>query len=263
MTVRVEARDIVTETWSALRRESLLDDCVPELVERHVLSRLTFGRALSSLLCEAMDDGPVSAMNMASMLSAAYVEEPELVRAAATDLDAIVSRDAAVEGPLVPYLFFKGFKALQIYRLSNFYWRRGRVSLADYIRSRSSEAFAVDIHPSARIGSGIMFDHATGIVIGSRSFIEDGVTILQDVTIGALPGEAAAGAPHIAGGVLIGAGAKVLGHIDVGYGARIGAGSVVLDRVEPHTTVVGVPARATGRLRTGILPAESVDHIGG
>ncbi len=263
MTVQVGAREIATETWSALRREALMDDCVPELAERHVLSRMTFGMALSSLLCKAMDDGPVSAMNMASMLSDAYAEEPDLVLAAATDLEAIVSRDAAVQGPLVPYLFFKGFKALQIYRVSNFYWRRGRINLAEYIRSRISEAFAVDIHPSALIGSGIMFDHATGIVIGAKSFVEDGVTILQDVTIGALPGEEGAGSPHIAGGVLIGAGAKVLGPIDVGYGARIGAGSVVLDRVEPHTTVVGNPARATGKLRTGVLPAESVDHIGG
>ena len=144
-------------------------------------------------------------------------------------------------------LNLKGFHAIQAHRLANCLWQQNRKELARFVQSRTSEVFGVDIHPACKVGKGIMFDHATGIVIGETAVIEDNVSILQSVTLGGTGNEQGDRHPKIRAGVLIGAGAKVLGNIEVGEGARIGAGSVVLSNVPAHTTAVGVPAKIIGR----------------
>ena len=145
-----------------------------------------------------------------------------------------------------PFLFFKGFHALQAYRLAHWLWNEKRRHLALYLQTRVSDLFAVDIHPAARIGSGIMMDHATGIVIGETAVVEDNVSMLHAVTLGGTGKEAGDRHPKIRTGVLIGAGAKILGNIEIGKGARVAAGSVVLQNVPPCKTVAGVPAKVIG-----------------
>jgi len=165
----------------------------------------------------------------------------------AADLCAVQERDPAVEFFSTPLLYLKGFLALQSYRIAHWLWNQKREALAIYLQNQISVVFAVDIHPAARIGKGIMLDHATGIVIGETAIVEDDVSILQSVTLGGTGKESGDRHPKIRAGVMIGAGAKVLGNIEVGRGAKVGAGSVVLDHVPEHTTVAGVPAKVVGR----------------
>ncbi len=160
-------------------------------------------------------------------------------------------RDPACPDLLTPLLHFKGFQALQGHRVAHYLWHHDRPHLAKHLQSRMSEVFGVDIHPAATLGRRIMLDHATGIVIGETAIVEDDVSILQEVTLGGTGKEDGARHPRVHRGVMIGAGAKILGSIDVGEGAKVGAGSIVLAPVEPYTTVVGVPARPVGpRLKT-------------
>lgn len=159
-------------------------------------------------------------------------------------------------------LYFKGFHALQGYRIAHYYWTQERVQLALYLQSRISEKFAVDIHPAARIGKGIMFDHATSVVIGETAVVEDDFSMLHEVTLGGTGKVGGDRHPKIGRGVMIGAGAKVLGNIRVGEGAKVGAGSVVLDDVPPFTTVAGVPARSVSYPVHG-LPALDIADLEG
>ena len=159
---------------------------------------------------------------------------------------AVTDRDPACERFIEPILYFKGFHAIQTHRIAHAMWHAGRVDLALYLQSRSSEVFQTDIHPQARIGKGIFLDHATGLVVGSTAVIEDNVSLLQDVTLGGTGKEQGDRHPKIRRGVMIGAGAKILGNIEVGHCARIAAGSVVLKPVPHNTTVAGVPARVVG-----------------
>jgi serine O-acetyltransferase len=159
----------------------------------------------------------------------------------------------------MPLLYYKGYHALQSHRVAHWLWQHDRHPLAWYIQNQMSTTFGVDIHPAARIGCGIMLDHATGLVVGETSVIEDDVTILQGVTLGGTGKDVGDRHPKIRRGVLIGAGAKVIGNIEVGEGAKVGAGSVVLKAVPPHVTVAGVPAEIVGRPK-GEQPALDVDH---
>ena len=157
------------------------------------------------------------------------------------------------------FLFLKGFHAIQSYRVAHYYWTTGRESLALFLQGRISQVLAVDIHPAARIGRGILIDHATSVVIGETAVVEDNVSMLHEVTLGGTGKETGDRHPKVRRGVLIAAGAKILGNIEIGEGAKIGAGSVVLDDVPPHTTAVGVPARIVGRPETE-QPALDMDH---
>jgi serine O-acetyltransferase len=177
----------------------------------------------------------------------------------AHDIKAVKDRDPAADSYLTVILNLKGFHAIQAHRLANCLWQQNRKELARFIQSRTSEVFGVDIHPACKVGHGIMFDHATGIVIGETAVIEDNVSILQSVTLGGTGNEQGDRHPKIRAGVLIGAGAKVLGNIEVGEGARIGANSVVLSAVPAHTTVVGVPAKVVGKPSCP-CPAESMNQ---
>ena len=172
--------------------------------------------------------------------------QPETGEGATADICAVKERDPAVRYYSTPLLYLKGFHALQGYRVAHWLWQQGRHSLAVFLQNQISVVFSVDVHPAAQIGRGIMFDHATGIIIGETAVVEDDVSILQNVTLGGTGKEHGDRHPKIREGVMIGAGAKVLGNIEVGRGAKIGAGSVVLQPVPPHTTVAGVPAHEVG-----------------
>jgi serine O-acetyltransferase len=157
-------------------------------------------------------------------------------------------------------LYFKGFHALEAYRVAHWLWQVGRESLALYLASRISEAFAVDIHPAARIGRGVMIDHGTGVVIGETAVVEDDVSMLQGVTLGGTGKETGDRHPKIRRGVLLGTGSTVLGNIEVGEYTRVGAGAVVLQSAPPHCTVAGVPARVVGCAGCD-QPSRAMDHI--
>jgi serine O-acetyltransferase len=159
----------------------------------------------------------------------------------------------------VTLIFFKGFQALQVHRVAHWHWNHNGRFLATYLQNRVSEIYGVDIHPAARIGAGILMDHATGIVVGETSVIEDNVSILHEVTLGGTGKQSGDRHPKVRQGVLIGAGAKILGNVEIGEGSKIGAGSVVLDSVPPHCTVAGVPARIVAR-RTTSIPAMEMDQ---
>ncbi len=186
--------------------------------------------------------------------------DPAFTDAFQADLLAVVDRDPACTRVIEPVLYFKGFHAIQAHRLAHALWRAGRHDFAFYLQSRSSAVFQTDIHPAALIGKGVFLDHATGLVVGSTAVVEDNVSMLQDVTLGGTGKEIGDRHPKVRHGVLIGAGAKVLGNIEVGHCARIAAGSVVLKPVLHNTTVAGVPARYVGEAGCA-EPARSMDQI--
>jgi len=163
------------------------------------------------------------------------------------DLRAVLERDPACTGPWVPLLYFKGFHAIQTHRVAHWLHAEGRRELSLFLQNRCSEVFGVDIHPAARFGSGIFVDHATSVVIGETAVVEDDVSMLHEVTLGGTGKETGDRHPKVRRGVLICAGAKVLGNVEVGEGAKVAAGSVVLNDVPPHCTVAGVPASVVGR----------------
>jgi serine O-acetyltransferase len=186
--------------------------------------------------------------------------EPSIGTAFRADILATLDRDPACTRLVEPVLYFKGFHAISTHRLAHVLWISGRQDLALYLQSRSSEVFQTDIHPAARIGKGIFLDHATGLVVGSTAVIEDDVSMLQDVTLGGTGNEVGDRHPKIRHGVLIGAGAKILGNIEIGHCVRIAAGSVVLRPVPPNKTVAGVPARVVGEAGCA-EPARTMDQI--
>jgi len=174
-------------------------------------------------------------------------------------LSAVFERDPACHSYLDAFLFYKGFHALESFRVSHWLWREGRKAMALFLQSRISQLFAVDVHPAAVIGQGIMFDHATGIVIGETAVVEDDVSIMQDVTLGGTGKESGDRHPKIRRCVLLSLGAKILGNIEVGEYSRVGAGSVVLKSIPPHCTAVGVPAKLVN-CDCGENPSQTMDH---
>lgn len=237
--------------WNALRKEAETvltgEPTLAHLVDDVILSRSSLAEALGARLSRRLAREDMPRRSMEPLLTGVFENHPLTVDAAARDLTAMFERDPACFSPLEPLLFFKGFLALSTYRVSHQLWLDGRRWLALYLQSLSSEAFAVDIHPAARIGSGILLDHATSFVVGETAIIEDDVSILHEVTLGGTGKQAGARHPIVRSGVLIGAGAKILGRVEIGTGAKVGAGSVVLSDVPEHTTVAGVPAVIVGR----------------
>jgi serine O-acetyltransferase len=225
-----------------------------------VLNRDSMAHSLACLLAGKLALESIQRSDLEPVLLDAFssFEVSSLIN---LDLAAVANRDPAARGVANPFLNHKGFHALQVHRAAHSYWLQGREALALFLQSRSSEIFAVDIHPAARIGRGVFIDHATGVVIGETAVLDDDVSLLQDVTLGGTGKESGDRHPKIGKGVLICAGAKILGNIHVGAGSKVGAGSVVLHDVPPHTTVVGVPARPVGRPRVN-SPALNMDqHI--
>ncbi|MDG6881873.1 Serine acetyltransferase [Phocoenobacter uteri] len=208
-----------------------------------ILKHTNLGDALSYILANKLANPIMPAIALKEIIEEAYQADPHIIESAAQDLLAVKTRDPAVELLSTPLLYLKGFHALQSYRVTHYLWQQGRHALAIYLQNEISVAFDVDIHPAANIGSGIMLDHATGIVVGETSVIENDVSILQGVTLGGTGKETGDRHPKVREGVMIGAGAKILGNIEIGKYAKIGANSVVLRAVPENTTVAGVPAK--------------------
>lgn len=237
--------------WEQLHTEAhqivLTEPLLASYVYACILNHANLGSALSFILANKLSDEVMPAIAVRELFDAAYRESPDMIDYAISDMQAVYDRDAATNSYVPVILFLKGYQSIQVHRLARFLWKKNRKALALFIQSRNSEVFGVDIHPACVMGKGIMFDHATGIVIGETTVIEDDVSIMQSVTLGGTGNETGDRHPKIRSGVLISTGAKVLGNIEVGEGAKVGAGSVVLDNVPPHTTVVGVPAHKVGK----------------
>ena len=248
-------RQLREEAEEVVRKEPLL----ASYVYACVLNHKDLQSSLSFILANKLSDDVMPVVTVRELFEEAYAESSAIIDCATSDVLAVYERDPAVNTFLPVILNLKGFQSIQVHRLAHFLWQHGRTDLALFIQSRNSEVFGVDIHPACVMGRGILFDHATGIVVGETSVIEDNVSILQQVTLGGTGNEQGDRHPKIKSGVLVSTGAKVLGNITVGEGAKIGAGSVVLKDVPPHTTVVGVPARAIGA--TGDrAPAQTMDQ---
>ena len=230
------------EATAAVRDEPLLG----ALIQAGRLHYPTMEGALAYRFSMKLTSGEMSEQILREIADEAYGADPALGQAARADLVAVIERDPACHRMLQPILFFKGFQALQSYRIAHWLWRQGRRDMAYFVQMRTSEMFGVDIHPAARIGKGVMIDHAHSIVIGETAVVGDNVSMLHSVTLGGTGKEDEDRHPKIGHGVLIGAGAKVLGNIRVGDNSRIAAGSVVLADVPRCKTVAGVPAKVVG-----------------
>ena len=236
--------------WSQIRSEAAgvvqNEPLLGSLIHAGLLHHATFEAALAYRFSLKLASNEMSEQILREIADHAYANAPELGDAARADLMAVYDRDPATHRLIQPLLFFKGFQALQAYRMAHWLWQQDRKDLSYFVQMRCSECFGVDIHPAARIGTGIMMDHAHSIVIGETATVGNDVSMLHSVTLGGTGKEDGDRHPKIGDGVLIGAGAKVLGNIRVGHHSRIAAGSVVLHEVPSCKTVAGVPARVIG-----------------
>ena len=262
--VRAGGLDKVDPVWARIRREAEeIARREPELatfIYSTILHHDTLEAAVVHRVAERLDSPQVSAELIRQVYADALEHESAIGGAFRADIVATLDRDPATNRFLEPVLYFKGFHAIQTHRLANWLWGRGRKDFAYYLQSQSSAVFQTDINPAVSIGRGIFLDHATGLVVGETAMIEDDVSILQEVTLGGTGKEAGDRHPKIRRGVLIGAGAKILGNIEIGHCARIAAGSVVLKSVPHNTTVAGVPARVIGEAGCP-EPSRNMDHL--
>ncbi len=223
-----------------------------------ILNHATFGDALSFRLASKLDNPMLPTMLIRDVIAEAMAADETLLSSAEIDVLATYTRDPACDDLSTPFLFFKGFHALQAHRVAHWLWQAGRKTLAQFFQNQISVTLGVDIHPAARMGSGIMFDHATGIVIGETAVVEDDVSILHSVTLGGTGKSSGDRHPKIRKGVLLSSGCKVIGNIEVGTNAKVGAGSVVLSDVPPNVTVAGVPAKIVAQGHG--IPAHDMDQ---
>jgi serine O-acetyltransferase len=249
--------------WEHLRKEAqAIADREPilgPLVEDRILSRKGFPDALAAVLAQRLAEEGTPVATLLELFTP-FLHERSIAKANRRDLSAVMDRDPAANRTLItPFLHFKGFQSLQAYRISHHLWTAGRCDLALYLQGRIATVYGVDFHPAARIGEGILIDHATGVVVGETAVIGNDVSMLHGVTLGGTGKATGDRHPKVGNGVLLGAGAKILGNIRIGDGSKVGAGSVVLSDVPPHVTVVGVPARIVGRPH-GENPALDMDQ---
>jgi serine O-acetyltransferase len=249
--------------WSRIREETRRaaaeEPILASFMHATILNHDELECALSYHLANQLDSPSAPSMMLREIILEAFHDDLSIRCAIRDDLQAVLERDSACHELHLPFLYFKGFQALQTHRVAHWLWERGRHSLALFLQSRMSSKFGVDIHPAARFGHGILLDHATGLVVGETAVVGNQVSILQSVTLGGTGKEDGDRHPKIGDGVLISAGAKILGNIYVGEGAKVGAGSVVLKDVPAHTTVAGVPARIVGHPDSD-SPALDMDH---
>ncbi len=229
------------------------------LMDADVLGHASIGDALAARLSRKLADAVMSEAALRALFREAMGSCPDIASAAEADLASAGSRDPAVSDLLTPFLHYKGFHALQAHRVAHVLWNQGRTDLARFLQSRVSETFAVDIHPAVPVGRRVFVDHATGLVIGETAVIGNDVSILQGVTLGGTGKDTGDRHPKVRDGVLLAAGATVLGNIEIGRGAKVGAGSVVLASVPPCATVAGVPAHIVGWCKDAI-PALAMDQ---
>ena len=253
----------VDPIWMALRQQAEAmagrEPTLAGFVHATILQHDRLEQALSYHLARKLGGEDLSPLAIREMFDHVASEEG-FGQALRADLSAVFERDPACHSYVDAFLFYKGFHALESYRVAHWLWGQGRKAMALFLQSRISQLFAVDVHPAARIGRGIMFDHATGIVIGETAVVEDDVSIMQDVTLGGTGKESGDRHPKIRRGVLLSLGAKILGNIEVGEYSRIGAGSVVLKAVPAHCTAVGVPAKLIN-CDCGENPSQQMNHF--
>ena len=247
---------IQIEAKAAVEKEPLLGGSLHASILHHSSIEQALGYRIASKLASQ----EMSEQILRELCDDAYKSEGELSMAGRADIVAVYQRDPACNTYLQPLLFFKGFQALQAYRVAHWLWKKGRKDMAYFLQMRCSEVFGIDIHPGARIGMGIMIDHAHSIVIGETAVVGDNVSMLHSVTLGGTGKDDEIRHPTIGDGVLLGAGAKVLGNISVGSCSRVAAGSVVLQNVPEKTTVAGVPAKVVGAAGC-TNPSISMDQI--
>ena len=250
--------------WTSLRREA--EDIVARepglagLAYAYVLNHNRLEDAVAQRISDRLDHPTLHGSIVGRAFEEMRQAERDYAVALRADLVAVYDRDPACTRFIEPVLYFKGFHAIQTHRLAHWLYVTGRQDFAYYLQSRASEVFQVDINPAVPMGKGIFIDHATGVVIGATALIEDDVSILQNVTLGGTGKERGDRHPKIRRGVLIGAGAKILGNIEVGHCSRVAAGSVVLQPVPPNATVAGVPAKIVGRAGCA-EPSRTMDHL--
>lgn len=246
----IKARTGLSAVWSRLRVEAASaaaeEPILASFLNAAVLRHNSFQDALIHRLAATLADAQLDNLVARDVVAEAIHADPGIAECAAADMTATDERDPACKSLLQPFLYFKGWGALQGHRIAHWLWNEGRETLAFHIQSRISERFAVDIHPAARMGRGIMIDHATSVVIGETATVGNDVSLLHGVTLGGTGAKGVDRHPKIGNGVLIGAGASVLGNIHVGDEARVAAGSVVLKDVPENCTVAGVPAQPVG-----------------
>jgi serine O-acetyltransferase len=257
---------LVDPVWTRLRQEAeaaIRDEpSLTAFLLANVVNHETLESAVAHRVASRLGHASLGADLIAQIFQEAVEAEPSIGEAFRADIGAVADRDPACTRLIEPVLYFKGFHAIQTHRLAHWLWNGGRRDFALYLQSRSSEVFQTDINPAVPIGKGIFLDHATGLVVGQTAVIEDDVSILQDVTLGGTGKERGDRHPKIRRGVLIGAGAKILGNIEVGRCSRVAAGSVVLHPVPRNTTVAGVPAKVIGGAGCA-EPARSMDQMVG
>jgi len=260
---KTQSVEKIDPVWSRIREEA-------EAIARHepalggfifslVLNHDSFEEALAHRLAQRLGNADIGADLIVHAFNDAMEAEPEIGHAARSDIIATFDRDPACHRYIDPLLYFKGYQAIQTHRMAHRLWHMGRKDFAYYLQSRLSMITSIDVHPAARIGKGIMVDHGHDIVIGETTVIEDNVSIMQGVTLGGTGKEAGDRHPKIRRGVLVGAGAKILGNIEIGHCSRVAACSVVLHDVPPNTTVAGVPAKVVGYAGC-TEPARAMDH---
>ncbi|MGY8858635.1 MAG: serine O-acetyltransferase [Pseudomonadales bacterium] len=249
--------------WQRIRTEAAKqaseEPILASFLHATILNHTQLELALSFHLASQLATPDVSSLLLRKVIMEAFESDASIQTAVRADLQAVEDRDSACHELYIPFLYFKGFHALQTYRIAHWLWTTGRESLALFFQNRMSTTFSVDIHPAATLGQGILLDHATGLVIGETAVVGKNVSILQSVTLGGTGKDEGNRHPKIGDGVLISAGAKILGNICVGAGAKVGAGSVVLEDVPAHTTVAGVPAKIVGRPASD-QPALEMEH---
>ncbi len=259
--VQVSSPDV--DIWQVIReeaRQSSLDEAMlASFYHAAILNHESFEAAISFHLANKLDSQAVPAMLIRQVFEDTMRADPGIAAAMLADMSAYKERDPACDKYTMPFLYFKGFHALQSHRIAHQLWLDNRRSLALFLQNQISQIFGVDIHPGATIGHGIMIDHATGVVVGETAVIGNNVSMLHSVTLGGSGCDGGNRHPKVGDGVLIAAGAKILGNIEVGNGAKVGAGSVVLESVDAHTTVAGVPAKVVGRPQHR-QPALDMDH---
>jgi serine O-acetyltransferase len=250
--------------WSQLRAQAetiaAREPAMAGFVYDAILQHERLEQALSYHLSRKLGGGEMGQLAVRTIIDEAIAADPQIGAAVRADLSAVFERDPACHSHADAFLFFKGFHALECHRVAHWLWCNDRRTTALFLQSRVSERFAVDIHPNARMGRGIMIDHATGVVIGETAVVEDDVSIMQGVTLGGTGKEEGDRHPKIRRGSLISLGAKILGNIEIGEYSRVGAGSVVLRPVPPHCTAVGIPAKLVN-CDCGERPSQQMNHI--
>jgi len=224
-----------------------------------VLNHSSLEHALAYVLAEKLNSSTVSELALNDVFNQCLIEHPTVVDSVVLDLIAYFERDPACDNYCKPFLHYKGFQATQAYRFAHLLWEDGRTALARYIQSQSSRVFGVDIHPAAKIGYGLMLDHASDIVIGETAEVGNNVSMLHGVSLGGSGASSGKRHPVVGDGVMVSCGAQLLGRIHIGEGVRIGGGSLILESVPAHVTVVGVPANIVGKPDTE-FPSLSMDQ---